>query len=138
MSVAFPSPAFFEALKVALGRDPTCVDGLDPCEAYCGIAVGQQLTVLEFDGRECAAVVPGGNELDLDFVVAGPSASWKKLIEAAIEGKADESVTLPALVAQGALAIRSSDDEGPELARAAMPFLQIFLERARGMDVEFA
>ena len=38
---------------------------------------------------------------------------------------------------KGALEIRSADDEGQDMARAALPFLQVFLEQARGLDLKF-
>ncbi len=137
MSIPFPSPAFFQALQEGMDREPGCTEPLDPCEAYCGLAIDEQLYVLEFDGRKCAAVVMGGNELDLDFVVAGPASAWQQIIEAVEEPEGNTRATLPALVEQGVLEIRSTYDEGPELARAALPFLQIFLEQARGLDVKF-
>ncbi len=137
MTIPFPSPAFFQALKEAMEREPRCTEPLDPCEAYCGFAIDLQLYVLEFDGRQCSAVIAGGNELDLDFVVAGPASAWQQIIEAVEEPDSSEKPALPALVEQGVLEIRSTDDEGPELARAALPFLQIFLEQARGLDAKF-
>jgi hypothetical protein len=118
-------------------REPGRTEALDPCEAYCGFAIDQQLYVLEFDGRHCAAVVAGGNELDLDFVVAGPSSVWQQIVEAVEEPEGDRGATLPGFVEQGALEIRPADGDGPELARAALPFLQVFLEPARGLELEF-
>jgi hypothetical protein len=137
VSIPFPSAVFFQALQEAMEREPGCTEALDPCEAYCGFAIDQQLYVLEFDGRQCAAVVAGGNELDLDFVVAGPGSAWQQIVAAVEEPKADVAATLPGLVEQGALEIRSADDSGPELARAALPFLQVFLEPARGLELDF-
>lgn len=116
-------------------RNPGCTASLDPCEAYCGFAIDQYLYIFEFDGRQCVAVINGGNELDLDFIVAGPTSAWRKIIEALEESNSDTGTTLPTLIEQGALEIRTTDDEGPELARAALPFLQIFLEQARGLAV---
>lgn len=116
-------------------RNPGCTASLDPCEAYCGFAIDQHLYIFEFDGRQCVAVINGGNELDLDFVVAGPTSAWRKIIEALEESNSDTGTTLPTLIERGALEIRTTDDEGPELARAALPFLQIFLEQARGLAV---
>jgi hypothetical protein len=135
--ISFPGPAFFPALQEAMEHSPDCTAALDPCEAYCGFVIDQQLYVLEFDGRQCTAVIAGGNELDLDFVVAGPASTWQQIIEAVGESDSNPRATLPALVEQGELEIRSSDERGPELARAALPFLQIFLERARGFEVKF-
>jgi hypothetical protein len=116
-------------------RDPCATESLDPCEAYCGFAIDQSLYVFEFDGRQCVAMVVGGNELDLDFVIAGPTAAWRKIIEALEESASGDGATLPVLVERGELEIRTTDDEGAELARAALPFLQIFLEHARGFAV---
>jgi len=133
----FPSLTFFEALQAAMESEPGCTESLDPCDAYCGFAIDQRLFVFEFDGRLCSAVVAGGNEIDLDFVVAGPASAWQQVIESVDEADPSAKATLPGLVEKGALEIRSADDEGPEMARVALPFLQIFLERARGLEVEF-
>jgi hypothetical protein len=135
MSLVFPSADFFRSLQAAINKDGECTRHLNPSEAYCGLAVDDHLYVLEFDGHECSAVVAGGNELDLDFVVAGPSAVWRQSIEALASG--DASATLPSLVKKGALEIRSADASGQELAAETLPRLQVFLEQARGLDVEF-
>ena len=135
MSIAFPSTSFFEALKERMDGDPDCSAGLAPCEAYCGLAFGDQLYVLEFDGRSCSAIVVGGNEIDLDFVVAGTDAVWQQFIDAILREGDSPPKTLAALVGQGSLQVRSADDEGPKMAEAALPFLQVFLERARGLEL---
>ncbi len=135
MSIPFPGAEFFSALREAMERDPGATESFDPCEAYCGFAIGENLYVFEFDGRQCVAVVVGGNELDLDFVIAGPTAGWQKIVEALEESVSENEATLPALVERGELEIRSRDDEGAELARAALPFLQVFLEHARSFAV---
>jgi hypothetical protein len=118
-----------------MSRDPRCTEHLEPSEAYCGFAIDDQLFVFEFDGRGCSDVVAGGNELDLDFVVAGSQAVWRQAVEAL--GGRDASATLPALVAKRALEIRSTIEAGPELGRKALPFLQVFLEQARTLELSF-
>ncbi len=135
MSISFPSPEFFETLKIGLEQEPACTEGVEPSEAYCGFAIDDRLFVFEFDGRTCAGTMSGGNELDLDFVLAGPSAVWHRALEGLESVDADTSLT--ALLAEGALEVRSQDDGGPDLARAALPFLQVFLERARGLDLTY-
>ncbi len=138
MDIPFPSTDFFHALRVALEQEPGVTDSLDPCEAYCGFEIDQQLYVFEFDGRECVAVVVGGNEIDLDFVLAGPTSAWQRIIETLGASESEERATLSTLIDEGALEIRSTDDEGPELARAALPFLQVFLEQAGSLAVTVA
>jgi len=135
VSPVFPSADFFRALRAAMNDDPECTAHLGPSEAYCGLAVGDHLFVVEFDGRSCVAVVAGGNELDLDFVVAGPAEVWRRAIEGLESG--DAAASLPALVEQEALEIRSADPEGQKLASDTLPFLQVFLGHARGLEVVF-
>lgn len=139
MSVLFPSAEFFQALRDGLEQDSGCTEGVEPSEAYCGFAIDDHLFVLEFDGRSCAGAMSGGNELDLDFVLAGPGSAWRRALDglASNDAAAAGGATLPALVAEGALEIRSHAENGPELALAALPFLQVFLERARGLDLAY-
>lgn len=138
MSVRFPSPEFFEALKQRVADDPECMGAVGDCEAYCGFAIGDQLIVMEFDGRQCSAVVNGGNLLDLDFVLAGPPETWNEMISAIVKhAGADREHTLEALVQTGDLEVRSEATDGPELARAALGFLQAFLDQARHLEVQF-
>jgi hypothetical protein len=134
MSISFPSTEFFTFLQAGLNSDPSCADHLDPSEAYCGFAIDDHLFVLEFDGHECSAVVAGGNEIDLDFVVAGPLAVWREAIEGA--RARDDSSGLPALVARGDLEVRHADDDGARIARETLPLLQILFEQSRGLDLD--
>lgn len=136
MSVAFPSLDFFQALKDRLAADPDCTASADPSEAYCGFAIGDALYVVEFDGRECAAVVHGGNPLDLDFVVAGAGDVWASIVGAIAEGEAGGDASLEKQLEQGALEIRSEMDDGEPLARAALGFIQAFFDQARHLDVK--
>lgn len=139
MSVIFPSAEFFAALQQAMEADPSCTEGLDPSDAYCGFAVDDRLFVFEFDGRTCAGAMAGGNELDLDFVVAGPAAVWKRALDAVAAGGGPEDANaLPALVACGDLEIRAQDDDGLALAQRSLPFLQAFFAKAREFAVEAA
>ena len=139
MSIIFPSSEFFRSLQKAMENDPACTQHLEPSDAYCGFAIDDRLYVFEFDGRSCVGAMGGGNELDLDFVVAGPRAVWRQALDAVAAGGtgAVSEAALPALVERGALEIRSQDDEGLELGRASLPFLQVFLEQARGLELEF-
>jgi hypothetical protein len=137
MGVSFPSVAFFEALQKKVADDPKALTDLGPCEAYCGIAVGERLYVLEFDGRECAAVVSGGNPLDLDFVLRGSDQAWNALVSSLASGGSQPAGNLAQQIEAGALEVSSEDDDGPELARAALPFLQGFLALTQGLDIQF-
>ena len=136
MSVLFPSLEFFLSLKTRIEVDPVSMEGVDPSEAYCGLAIGDGLYVMEFDGRGCAGVMHGGNPLDLDFVLAGSRETWCGVISAIAghEG-ADADHTLEAMVRNGAIEVQSEDEEGR--ARAALAFLQTFLDQARHLDVRF-
>jgi hypothetical protein len=136
LSILFPSAAFFEFCQQGLAADPSCSKHVEPSDAYCGFAIEDELFVFEFDGHSCSAVVRGGNELDLDFVLAGPEKSWRRAVEAAGDEGGDAS--LEQLIKGGDLEIRSSADDGPALANAALPLLQVFLERAKGTDLDFA
>ncbi len=135
MSVPFPSLDFFISLKTRIEADSTRMDGVDPSEAYCGLAIGDGFYVMEFDGRGCAGIMHGGNPLDLDFVLAGSREMWCEAISAIGEhGGADADHTLEALVRSGAIEVQSEDEEGS--ARAALGFLQKFLDQATHLEVK--
>ncbi len=136
MSIPFPSSEFFRSLQAGMENDPGCTDHLDPSEAYCGIAVDDRLYVFEFDGRTCAGAVSGGNELDLDFIVAGPLEAWQQALEANVS-KNGTGATLPSLYESGSLEIRAQDEEGRALGKATLPFLQVFLDQSRGLEITF-
>ena len=119
-AVRFPSVEFFKALAERVEAEPALLEEVPPSEAYCGIGVGESLYVLEFDGRSCAGVAPGGNPLDLDSVMTGGSDSLAALVEA------------------GTLEIRADDDEGRDAARATLTFLQAFLVAARGLELQLS
>ena len=134
-AVRFPSVEFFKALAERVEAEPALLEEVPPSEAYCGIGVGESLYVLEFDGRSCAGVAPGGNPLDLDFVLAGSSEAWRKAIDSVMTGGSD---SLAALVEAGTLEIRADDDEGRDAARATLTFLQAFLVAARGLELQLS
>ncbi|MBW2385780.1 MAG: hypothetical protein JRG92_19280 [Deltaproteobacteria bacterium] len=138
MSVQFPRPEFFEALRQRVADDPDCMGSVDDCEAYCGFVIGERLIVVEFDGRQCVAVVNGGNLLDLDFALAGTPETWQEMISAILKhGGADREHTLETLIETNGLEIRSEAPDGTELARAALSFLQAFLDQAKHLEVQF-
>lgn len=130
MSLPFPSLEFFEALKKSLAENSASTEGVTPSEAYCGFAIDDSLYVLEFDGRECSAVVSGGNPLDLDFVVAAPRVVWRELIAKG------EAQTLAKGIEAGAVRIETEADDGKQLALAALPMLQAFVDQAQGVDIQ--
>ncbi len=138
MSVLFPSLEFFESLRAQLSADPECSKIVGPSEAYCGFAIGDSLYVVEFDGRECTAVVHGGNPLDLDFILAAPREVWKEAVSAIVEGSVGSDPILERLIDEGAIEIRFEVDDGSELARAALGFVQLFFDQARHFEVKFA
>jgi hypothetical protein len=138
MSVRFPSPEFFEALAQWVSDDPEAMGSVDDCEAYCGFMIDDRLIVTEFDGQQCAAVVDGGNLLDLDFVLAGTPEAWKEMVAAIVAHTgADPDHTLAALIESGVLEIRTEIPNGAELAHAALDFLQAFLNQAKHLEVDF-
>ena len=135
MSVHFPSLEFFEALKKRLEEDAGSMADVEPSEAYCGLAIGDRLFVLEFEGHECGAAVHGGTPIDRDVVLAGSTDIWQTAVQSAASGEARN--TLTELVEKGALEIQSEDPDGNGLARGALPFLEAFLGQAKGFELDF-
>lgn len=137
MSVPFPSVEFFEALKQGIAADPQSMAAVEPSDAYCGFAIGDNLFVVEFDGHRCAAVANGGNTLDLDFFLSAPSDVWLGAIEK-LQQSGNGAWSLLALVDGGQIELCSESDKGEELGRAALKFLEAFLGQARNFDVQAA
>ncbi len=135
MNVRFPSLEFFEALKKRLEEDAGSMADVEPSEAYCGLAIGDRLFVLEFEGHQCVAAVHGGNPIDLDFVIAGSIGIWQEAVQSVAMGETRN--TLTELVEKGRLEIQSEDPDGNELARGALPFLEAFLGQAKGFELDF-
>lgn len=133
MKVAFPSTEYFRALQKGL-EDPRAAKDVPPSEAYCGLRIDSSLFVLEFDGNQCAAVVSGGNPIDLDFVVGGSLDAWHQAIGAGGDGPRP----LAELIASGELTIETEADDGEALAEAARPMLQAFLDQAGAVGLEVA
>jgi hypothetical protein len=137
MSTPFPSLQLFEALKKRVESDPAGMAGVPPCDAYCGFAIGDTLIVLEFDGQACAAVANGGNTLDLDFFLSAPPEVWRETFDNIHStGGADENHTLEALIESGRVALRSENEGGEDTGRAALEFLQAFLDQSKALDLE--
>jgi hypothetical protein len=126
MNAPFPSLDYFTQLQKSLSQHPESAADAPPSEAYCGLSIDGQLFVLEFDGRECAAVVAGGNPLDLDFVLSGTNANWQQALGGAR--------SLAELVDSDTLQVESEADDGQELARGALPMLQAFIAQAPNLD----
>ncbi|MCG8588241.1 MAG: hypothetical protein MJE66_03045 [Proteobacteria bacterium] len=138
MSVRFPSVEFFQELKQQVANHPASMEAVAPSEAYCGFAIGDKLYVLEFDGRDCAAVAGGGNTLDLDFFLTGPPETWREAIQSIRDSQgADGEHTLEALVERGRIELCSEAPDGLDLGRDTLGFLQAFLDQAAHVDVQF-
>ena len=95
--------------------------------------IDDRLIVLEFDGRNCAAIVPSGNLLDLDFYLSGSEAAWRDAITP--QGGGGSSRTLASLVASGDIEIKSESDGGEQLGQAALGILQAFFDQAKGVEL---
>jgi hypothetical protein len=129
MGMRFPSAEFFTTLQVGL-KESGASEGVTPSEAYCGLMVDRDLFVLEFDGHQCAAVVSGGNSLDQELVLAGSRDAWYRALDASTR----KPSTLGELLDLGDLRIEADLDDGEDLARAALPMLQVFADQAAGLD----
>jgi hypothetical protein len=134
VSISFPSLDFFNRLKERMADEPA--QGVPESDAYCGLVVDDQLFVLEFDGDRCSAVAQGGNLLDLDFALAAPADTWRELLRAIHAG--DGGPSLEALLDEGRLEVQGENDDGPELARAALPMIQAYLGQSWALDLDFS
>lgn len=132
MSVPFPSLDFFNRLKQSLADDPA--EDVAASDAYCGLVVDDGMFVVELDGHRCSAVAQGGNLLDLDFALAAPAETWRAVLRS-IQAS-DGGHRLETLFADGRLELQGENEDGEELARSALPMIQAFLDRAKGVDLD--
>lgn len=142
MAVAFPSLAFFEALKREVESERERFSRLGFFDTTFGVRVLRDgradeftLTFEVFDCvRVAAAIEPG-----LDFVIEGPLESWRDMLDNIHElGAADTEHSLNTLTHFGErLAVRYDDPDGHDKLYRFAESVQEWLDLSARLDFTY-
>lgn len=138
MSIPFPSLAFFRALQQRTKEDKARFEKLGYCDTTFGVRVGDELYSIVFEVYECVDVREGGEPEKVDFVLSGPRAVWREMIDAIVKNHgADARHTLNTLSHVGdVLRVEAADAEGHDKFYRYMASIQEFFDQAQHLPVE--
>lgn len=138
MPVAFPSLAFFDALRQRTLEDSAIFEKLGYCDTSFGAAIDDDLYSIHFEVFECVGVEAGGDRAKLDFVLSAPRHVWNEMLESIVEhGGADAGHTINTLSHIGdVMKVEYEDAEGHDRFYRYMASIQEFFDQARHLDVE--
>jgi hypothetical protein len=138
VAVAFPSLAFFEALRQRTIEDSATFEKLGYCDTSFGVAVDDALYSIHFEVYDCVGVEEGGDRGKLDFVLSAPRAVWNEMIGSIVEhGGAGAAHTINTLSHVGdVMKVEYEDAEGHDRFYRYMASIQEFFDQARHLDVE--
>jgi hypothetical protein len=143
MAVTFPSVAFFEALQTEMRAERERFARLGFFDTTFGVRVlpdggGPAADfVLAFEVFDCVRIAPGADDGAVDFVLEGPLAAWRDMLDTIHAlGAADTAHSLNTLTHFGErLVLRYDDPDGHDkMYRFAQSVQEFFDLSAR---VEF-
>ena len=144
MPVPFPSLAFFEALQREMAAEKERFSRLGFFDTTFGVRVLRDGAppaefVLAFEVFDCVRVAEGLNGAEVDFVVDGPFAAWREMLDAIHAlGAADTAHSLNTLTHFGeALKVRYDDPDGHDKMYRFAESIQEFLDLAARIDFDY-
>src|SRR5262249_23473573 len=143
MSVPFPSLPFFEALQRAMQADAERFSRLGFFDTTFGIRIlgdGEPAEfALSFEVFDCVRVAQGPAGVEVDFVVEGPFAAWREMLDNIHAlGAADTAHSLNTLTHFGeALAVRYDDPDGHDKMYRFAESIQEFLDLSARIDFHY-
>jgi hypothetical protein len=145
MLVSFPSLAFFEALQREMRAERDRFARLGFFDTTFGIRVvpergGRPLEfVLAFEVFDCVRVGEGLGDGELDFVIEGPFAAWREMLDNIHAlGGADAAHSLNTLTHFGErLVLRYDDPDGHDKAYRFAESIQEFLDLSARIDFRY-
>lgn len=145
MDVVFPSLAFFEALAREMRAERERFSRLGFFDTTFGVrvlpegpgAVGEY--VLGFEVFDCVRVGEGLTGVETDFVIEGPLAAWREMLDVIHAlGAADTAHSLNTLTHFGeGLRVRYDDPDGHDKMYRFAESIQEFLDLSRRIDFEY-
>ena len=144
MSVTFPSLAFFQALQAAMRAEQERFSRLGFFDTTFGVRVlgdgnARGEFALGFEVFDCVLVTSGLDGLPLDFVVEGPFAAWRDMLDNIHGlGAADTAHSLNTLTHFGeGLQVRYDDPDGHDKMYRFAESIQEFLDLSARIDFEY-
>lgn len=145
MPLQFPSVAFFEALRDAMGTERERFSRLGFFDTTFGIRVlrgdGPPAEyTLVFEVFECAAIRDGLAGVATDFVIEGSLAAWRDMLDNIHAlGHADTSHSLNTLTHFGeGLQVRYDDPDGHDKLYRFAESIQEFFDLSARVDFVYA
>jgi hypothetical protein len=145
MTVRFPSLAFFEALQRQMGDARERFARLGFFDTTFGIRVlpdrdgAATEFALAFEVFDCVRVSAGLADVESDFVIEGPLAAWREMLDTIHAlGAADTAHSLNTLTHFGErLRVRYDDPDGHDKMYRFAQSIQEFLDLAAGVDFDY-
>jgi hypothetical protein len=145
MPLRFPSLAFFEALQGEMRAERERFARLGFFDTTFGVRVlaegGDPAAefVLTFEVFDCVRVTEGAAGPDIDFVIEGPLAAWREMLDAIHAlGAADTAHSLNTLTHFGErLRLRYDDPDGHDKAYRFAESIQEFLDLSARLDFKY-
>jgi hypothetical protein len=129
MPIIFPSLDFFSALKKQSPEGSDSLEAVGDDDIMIGVEIGQSVFMMELADRACVAVAPGGNPIDMDFILKGAPENWLKLLSSV--GDAD---AFGALIGQGRAIGVDSEVGGYDRFVELVPALRTLFAGAQSFD----
>ena len=144
MSVTFPSLAFFQALQATMRAEAARFSRLGFFDTTFGVRVlgdgdARGDFVLGFEVFDCVQVASGVDGRALDFVVEGPFAAWREMLDNIHAlGAADTAHSLNTLTHFGeGLQVRYDDPDGHDKMYRFAESIQEFLDLSARIDFQY-
>ncbi len=142
MPIAFPSLAFFVALQDAMRAERDRFSRLGFFDTTFGVRVDGDApfeVTLTFEVFDCTAVTAGVDASGVDFVLEGPFAAWREMLDTIHRlGAADTAHSLNTLTHFGEqLQVRYDDPDGHDKLYRFAESIQEFFDLSARIDVAY-
>jgi hypothetical protein len=144
MPVAFPSLAFFEALQREMRDERERFSRLGFFDTTFGVRIleeggGSADFFLSFEVFECVAVHERTSPAEVDFVLEGPLAAWREMLDNIHAlGAADTAHSINTLTHFGeSLSVRYDDPDGHDKLYRFAESIQVFFDLAARVDFTY-
>ncbi len=144
MGVRFPSVGFFEALRSRMTVARDRFSRLGFFDTTFGVRVGNGTTPnefsLTFEVFDCTAVREGVRQSEVDFVIEGPAAAWREMLDNIHAlGAADTTHSLNTLTHFGEhLRLCYDDPDGHDKMYRFAESIQAFFDLSAEVDFDYA